>query len=221
MFKWFKKKKEIEIVDSWDKMPLGMFIKIDKLVDADMDEDTKILKAVAILSNKSFEEIESLPLSEAMALVSKTSFLYSDIERGKFKNNLNLGGRQYCVLGSSEEMTAAQFIDFQAISKDVKKMLPEFMAIFIIPKGHKYGDGYNMVQVLNDIENHLTVVEALSMADFFTNAYKRLLKRTLLYYEAEMKVLSLFKKEQMKEIAEQTESMIKELRKTIASYGYH
>lgn len=221
MFKWFKKKKEIEIVDSWDKMSLGMFIKIDKLVDADMDEDTKILKAAAILSNKSFEEIESLPLSEAMALVSKTSFLYSDIERGKFKKNLNLGGRQYCVLGSSEEMTAAQFIDFQAISKDVKKMLPEFMAIFIIPKGHKYGDGYNMVQVLNDIENHLTVVEALSMADFFTNAYKRLLKRTLLYYEAEMKVLSLFKKEQMKEIAEQTESMIKELRKTIASYGYH
>lgn len=221
MFKWFKKKKEIEIVDSWDKMPLGMFIKIDKLVDADMDEDTKILKAAAILSNKSFEEIESLPLSEAMALVSKTSFLYSDIERRKFKNNLNLGGRQYCVLGSSEEMTAAQFIDFQAISKDIKKMLPEFMAIFIIPKGHKYGDGYNMAQVLNDIENHLTVVEALSMADFFTNAYKRLLKRTLLYYEAEMKVLSLFKKEQMKEIAEQTESMIKELRKTIASYGYH
>lgn len=221
MFKWFKKKKEIEIVDSWDKMPLGMFIKIDKLVDADMDEDTKILKAVAILSNKSFEEIESLPLSEAMALVSKTSFLYSDIERRKFKNNLNLGGRQYCVLGLSEEMTAAQFIDFQAISKDIKKMLPEFMAIFIIPKGHKYGDGYNMAQVLNDIENHLTVVEALSMADFFTNAYKRLLKRTLLYYEAEMKVLSLFKKEQMKEIAQQTESMIKELRKTIASYGYH
>lgn len=223
MFKIFKKKKNVDVIDSWEKLPIGLFQEVNKIgEDNNLDEDTKAMKVTALLSNISLEELEKLPLSSAMELVSRTRFLYTPIPTIKFNRNLNLNGKKYRVLGKTEEMTAAQFIDFQGIYKNIDNMLAEFMAIFIVPKGYKYGDDYDMDEVISDIKKDLSVVEALSMANFFISAYKKLWNRTLLFLEARMKVLSLMGKKETKKVAKETEALINQLRQHLNSIiGYH
>lgn len=218
----FKKRKIELLVDSWETMPLGIFQEINKIgANENIDEDTKALMVVALLSNKTLDDIEKLSLSEATKLVAQTSFLYTPIPKIKTRKNLNLNGKKYRIMGKKEEMTAAQFINFQAIYKDINNMLPEFMSIFIIPEGYNYGDDYDMDEVIDDIRNHLSVVEALSLADFFIAVYRRLWNRTLLFLEVKMKVLSIMGKKETKKVAKETEALIKQLRQHLNSIiGY-
>lgn len=220
---WFKKKKNVDVIDSWEKLPIGLFQEINKIgEDNNLDEDTKAMKVTALLSNISLEELEKLPISTAMELVSRTRFLYTPIPTIKFNRNLNLNGKSYKVLSKTEEMTAAQFIDFQGIYKNIDNMLAEFMAIFIIPKGYKYGDDYDMDEVIDDIRKDLTVVEALSMANFFISAYKKLWNRTLLFSKARMRVLSIMGNKEQREIAKQMEKTLTETQALLNSIiGYH
>ena len=216
MFKWFKRKKKSEFINGWDKLPIGKFMEISKVNQSKDDEDTKALKCAAILSNRTLQELEQLPIADAMELVSRTSFLYTEIEEVKLKKNYNLGGRKYVPLRKMEDMVAAQFIDFQSIAHNINEMLPEFLAIFFVPEGHKYGDRkYEMADVISDIKEYLMVEEALSLSNFFVNVYRRYVKRTLLYSEAEMKVMSWLGPKKTREIASQTEKMLKETRERI------
>lgn len=202
------------LYDSWENLPLGLFQEINEIGNENIDEDTKALKVVALLSNSTLEEIENLPISEATKLISQTAFLYTPIPKIKPEKNLNLNGKEYRRLGKREEMTAGQFIEYQGIFPYINKMLPEFMSLFIIPKGYKYGDDYDKNEVIEDIREHLSVVEALSLADFFINAYRKSWMRTLLFYEARMKTISILNKDQRK-IALQTEEVLKGLRKQL------
>ena len=80
----FKKRKIELLVDSWETMPLGIFQEINKIgANENIDEDTKALMAVALLSNKTLDDIEKLSLSEATKLVAQTSFLYTPIPKIK------------------------------------------------------------------------------------------------------------------------------------------
>lgn len=217
MFNIFKKKKQTtNFIDSWSKLPVGKFLEINKISKSKEDEDTKALRCAALLSGKTLRELEDLPIADAMELVSKTAFLYTPIENTELKKNYNLGGRKYVPLRKMEDMVAAQFIDFQSIAHNINEMLPEFLAIFFVPEGHKYGDRkYEMADVISDIKEYLMVEEALSLSNFFVNVYRRYVKRTLLYSEAEMKVMSWIGPKKTREIASQTEKMLKETREKI------
>lgn len=222
MFNIFKKKKQTtNFIDSWDKLPVGKFMEINKISKSKEDEDTKALRCAALLSGKTLRELEELPIADAMELVSKTAFLYTPIENTELKKNYNLGGRKYKPLRKMEDMSAAQFIDFQSVAPNINEMLPEFLAIFFVPEGHKYGDReYELSDVINDIKEHLSVVEALALSDFFVNVYRRYVKRTLLYSEIEMKALSWIGPKETRETAKKTEQTLKQVRALIDSmYG--
>ena len=210
----FKRKKEI--IDNWKYVTLEMLVEINKIGKVIEDEDTKSLKVAALLSGKSLKEIEELPISKAMELISQTRFLYTTPQRVKTKKELNLNGKLYYPLKKTEEMTTAQFIDFHTIVKELDVKLIEFMSLFIIPKGHKYGDGYDMEEVYKDVKT-MSVVEALDLADFFTKAHRKLLKRTLLFSEARMKAISLIGNKEQRKIAKETHKILMELRKNLNS----
>lgn len=218
----FLKKEDPNIIDSWDKMPVGFLKDIHRITsDENLSEDDKSLQAAAVLARLPYDTLLNLPLDEAQALVARTAFLYEKPEKKKIRKTYNLNGRIYVPLMSMEDMTTAQFIDFNSLINDIDERLPEILSIFLIPKGHKYNDGYDKNTVIKDITERLMVTEALGMASFFINGYKKYAMRTLLYSEEALEVAMWKAPKELRPQAKELIKAIRYLREEIrSSYGF-
>ena len=208
------------MITSWKDLDLKRFVEIYKITSSDEDEDTQILKCVGVLNDMTYDEILNLSLNDTAKLVKGTAFLYTRPEKKKVKKYYRLGGKKYFLTKDVSDMTTAQYIDYQSIANISTELLPQFMAIFLIPKGHKYNDGYKLSDAVKDIEKDLSVEEALSLADFFVSKCSRLMKRTLLYLEAQMtteKVLT--KDKEMKKFLTTTIENLKLQRRSLDMCG--
>lgn len=216
----FLKKEDPNIIDSWDKMPVGLLKDIHRITsDENLSEDDKSLQAAAILAHISYDTLLNLPLDEAQELVARTAFLYEKPEK-KIRKTYTLNGRTYIPLMSMEDMTTAQFIDFNSLINDLDERLPEILSIFLVPKGHKYNDGYDKNTVVKDIAERLMVTEALGMASFFINGYKKYVMRTLLYSEAALEVAMWKAPKELRPQAKEVMKALRRLREEIrSSYG--
>ena len=82
------KKEDPNIIDSWDKMPVGFLKDIHRITsDGTLSEDDKSLQAAAILARMPYDTLLNLPLDEAQELVARTAFLYEKPEKKKIKKN--------------------------------------------------------------------------------------------------------------------------------------
>lgn len=220
IFKLFKKE-DPNIIDSWDKMPVGFLKDIHRITsDESLSEDDKSLQAAAILAHISYDTLLNLPLDEAQELVARTAFLYDKPEKKKIRKTYTLNGRTYVPIMSMEDMTTAQFIDFNSLINDIDERLPEILSIFLVPKNHKYNDGYDKNTVVKDIAERLMVTEALGMASFFINGYKKYAMRTLLYSEAALEVTMWKAPKELRPQAKEVMKALRRLREEIrSSYG--
>ena len=217
----FLKKEDPNIIDSWDKMPVGLLKDVHRITsDENLSEDDKSLQAAAILARMPYDTLLNLPLDEAQELVARTAFLYEKPEKKKIRKTYTLNGRTYIPLMSMEDMTTAQFIDFNSLINDLDERLPEILSIFLVPKGHKYNDGYDKNTVVKDITERLMVTEALGMASFFINGYKKYVMRTLLYSEAALEVTMWKAPKELRPQAKEVMKALRRLREEIrSSYG--
>lgn len=175
------------MINNWKDVTLGTHIELYKISNNAFDsEEDKRFKTAAFLNGITYEELLNQPLTATTEMMASTAFLYEKPKPVKIKREYNLNGRIYTPFKDVSEMTTAAYIDYQyTITQNFEEHLIDLMSIILVPKGHIYNDGYDTNQVKEDIKT-LSVVEALGLADFFLNQYRRSLKKTLLYSKAEM-----------------------------------
>ena len=79
-------------------------------------------------------------------------------------------------------LTAGQYIDFQTYTKaGHEDHIVEILSVVLVPKGHRYGDGYEFADVQAAIRQHLCVSDALAVLAFFFVALKDLIGSSLTY----------------------------------------
>lgn len=157
----------------WNDVQLYQFNKIQEALKIENDEE-KIIQIAEILLG---EDVTNLPISEFTKKVQELDFLKEPIPSNVPPKKITVNGRKYyldCLLGN---VSTAQYIDFINHSKtnDVAKML----SVFVIPENHKYNDGYDMLEVINDIYN-LPITVVNDTAFFFGrqyNAYMKIFQR--------------------------------------------
>ena len=171
LFKIFKKK-EKDL--TWDDVSYKTFKKIQ---EADTEADDE--KEYAIMQAIYGEEVFSLPLQEYKEKLNRLKKLFSPIPNDLHVNKVTVNGTTYVFSGVLGDITTAQYIDFMnhAKNKDELKMY----SVFFIPKGHKYNDGYDMIQVFKDLEDFPITI--LNSASFFFNRqldlFNRIFQRSL------------------------------------------
>lgn len=148
----------------WNDVKYYQFEKLQELLKIDNDEERMIEVAQLLLG----EEVLNLPVAEFAKKVKELDFLQSEMPSGIPPKKITVNGRKYfldCLLGN---VSTAQYIDFTNHSKtnDICKML----SVFLIPEGHKYNDGYDILQVMNDIKD-LPVTVVNDTAFFFGRHY--------------------------------------------------
>lgn len=188
---------------TWYDVTLYQFEKLQDLLKIEDEEERMFAIAELLLG----EEVTNLPISEFVSATKRLSFLSEEIETKTPPKNLELNGRKYivdCLLG---RISTAQYIDFQNHLKG--NDIAVTLSVFIIPKGHKYNDGYDMLQVIDDIKSiPIPIVNSLSF--FFSRQFKESMRIFQSYLTKEMKTMNIPKeaKENLIKVVENSVDLI-------------
>ena len=176
------------MITSYEEMSVGIFMEVkDILMDKTTSELEKRVRLLAILNNKSEEEIMGIPISKLTSMVSSMEFLSQQPKTKTPPNEITLNGNVYEIKYDVQNITTAQYIDFQTFIKDYDKYMVELASIVIIPKGKKYNEGYDIVAVQRDIREYMSIVDLSSVCFFFVQLYKGLIQSLTSYSIRQMK----------------------------------
>ena len=172
---------EITIKNNWDDVTWKEYEQIEQILNTDIPSDYKAVHLVSVLTGKSVEELELLPISQFQKLLPALEFLQTEPETHTHKFEYTINGREYDFKGKIDELTTAQYIDYRAYMDEEDKDVIKLMSVFLIPKGHDYNDGYDMEQVKSDIGD-MCWLDVRAAAFFFRawlTAYTLILKSSL------------------------------------------
>lgn len=155
----------------WKDITLRQFNELSQ-VQVDNEEE-KVLEYARIVFG---DEILDLPLSQFAEKIKDLEFMNDEIVEKVPPKKISINNRDYDVTGLLGSITTAQYIDFNNHLKG--KELNRMLSVFIVPKGHKYNDGYDMEEVMEDIlDMPITIVNNLSA--FFLRQYAKSIKAIL------------------------------------------
>ena len=193
---------------NWTDISINQYNNIkDLYLDTDLSDEDRLILQINILFG-----VDALKLktSELHKYVNEMKFLGSKIPKMKLKKEYQLGNNTYTLKKDLRNLTVAQWIDWQNFLKDGSDTdnYANLLSILFFPKGEKeYGENYDIEQVRQDINNHLSIAEAMSISSFFLTYRKALSIRFLLYTKKQILKTPLTK--------EQKKKVKKEFRKLI------
>lgn len=147
---------------TWMDVTLYQFNLLQEVIGIE-DETERVIRLAEVLLG---DEVLNLPLKEFNERVKELSFLKDEVPVQNPPKSIEVNGRKYymdCLLGN---VSTAQYVDFRNHSNVTNPDMAKMLSVFIIPEGHKYNDGYNMIEVIKDI-NDLPIPVVNSAAFFF------------------------------------------------------
>lgn len=202
---------------NWKEISINTFKKLQDVIsdvpvtdDATLNNINSNIAMLSVLCDVDEDTIASLSTSEFVKLVNDSNFL-SDMPKVKITDTYVINGKVYKVFLSLKNMSVAQYIDFQTFYKEYDKYTRELLACFLIPEGKRYGEDYDIAEVITDIGNHMSIVDAHSILFFFVILYQSLTKTILNYSIRDMK--KMMRKEKNKEQRMKMEQAIMEMKK--------
>lgn len=208
------------MITSWSELTIRKFQEINKIQQLYNDEDEKVLRCAAVCAGITYDEIINKPIKETAELISNIAFLYGKPKSRRLKREYIINGKKYIPLKDFQDITTAQFIDFQAISTVCFEMLGEFLAIFMIPEGKKYNTDYRNSDVVEDIYDYFNVEEALALAHFFIKRYVKYVRKTMAYWEAQVTTIRLMTRDkEQKQLMKEVEKQLQNVRKVSYMFG--
>ena len=175
-------------------LPLAKYLKtLEIFNDKNLSDLDKNIEILAIYADTTVDEILKLRPDAVGAYFSDMSNAISSYKpsNSKHPKKININNQVYNVNYNIDKLNMAQYIDFQQtiIKKNYLENLPALLSIFIIPKGHKYNDDYDILELRKVLENNITLDEALSIIFFLKMKSISLIKLKLLYYKLMLKIM--------------------------------
>ena len=193
---------------NWTELSLKKYNDIkDLYLDTELSDEDRLIYQIRILF-----DVDPLKLktTELRNYIDKMKFLGEKVPKVKLKSTYKLGDNVYALKKDLRNLTVAQWIDWQNFLKEGSDTdnYANLLSVFFFPKDvDEYGDGYDIEQVRQDINNYLSIAEAMSIASFFLTYRKTLLLLSLLYTRKETLKAPLTK-EQRKKVKKEFKKLI-------------
>lgn len=207
-------------------LPLAKYLKtLEIFNDASLSDLDKNIEILAIYADTTVDNILKLRpdvVEEYFAEMSNSISSYKP-SNSKRPKKIKINDQVYTINYNIGKLNMAQYIDFQQIivKKNYLENLPALLSIFIIPKGHKYNDDYDIIELRNILENNITLDEALSIIFFSKMKSISLIKLKLLYYRSMLKIMRWTTKDkQTKEMLRMAQNQLSMLESNLTS-TYH
>lgn len=178
------------MIDNYNKLTIGKYLEVKELLSEDMDALEQQASLIAVLNDMDAEDVLDLPLGTYNKLLQSLGFLMElPKPRQAPPTKYKIDGIEYDVMLNIQDMTIAQYIDYQTFLKDGDKYIVELLSVFIIPRGHKYNDGYDIADVQKKIREKLSIIDAVTLSAFFLSISQALISSTVRYSIKRMKRL--------------------------------
>lgn len=203
----------------WDDVSLGLYKKLAEIsTDESLGADEKQVEIAAVLCDCKPEDIWNMGMTDAKALFAQLAWVndFKPDFNKSLKKSYILNGTEYKVSLDINEMSVAGYVDFQNYYGEGidKNNMAEILSCFLIPKGHKYNEGYDVAQVIDDINGYLPFPEAQRICFFFLRKQAASLKAIQIYSTW------MLKKEMRKVKEPQKKAELqKKIKETEALYG--
>lgn len=199
------------MIDSYSKLTIAKYREFTEIELAESDIDA-VVNILSLLTDKSPESIMALPIPEFKELVKKMSFLKERPNLDKCPNSLVINGQKYYIDKDVKNMSVGQYIDYKQYYKeqdDLIKNLHYIMTIFIIPEGHKYGEGYNLADLAEIFNENLSIETAVGISNFFFRKSEKFIRCFLTYLLLKMR--KTVRKEKDKEVKAKMMEAVKQM----------
>lgn len=173
----------MDIIDSFNKLTLGKYDEIKTISqDETLEEVDRVVGIISVLTDVSEEEILHLPIHEFTELSSKIGFLSSEGFQGqRMAKQYKVGEWELIPVTDYRKLETCQYIDFKTYAGDLDNHLVELLSVLLVPKGHRYNEGYDILEVQQAIRDGMTVTDGISVVSFFLTLFKGLIKDSLDY----------------------------------------
>ena len=191
---------DMDIIDSYNKLTLGKYMEIQEVSRNESLEDIdKQVQILSILTGVAEEEILHLPIQDYKELVVKSGFLDPEnINYHPVAKKYILGKFELIPCRDFRKIETCQYIDFQTYAPDLDKYLVEFLSVILVPKGHRYNEGYDILEVQKAIREEMSVSDGVSLAGFFLTWCRKSIKDSLNYSRQEaMRIKDKTKREEI------------------------
>ena len=199
-------KKDISM--NWNDISIKQYNDIKNLyLDTELSDEDRLILQINILFG-----VDALKLktSELHKYINEMKFLGEKVPKMKIKNEYKLGGNVYTLKKELKDVTVAQWIDWQNFLKDGSDTdnYANLLSIFFFPKGEtEYGENYDIEQVRSDINNYLSIAEAMSISSFFL-LWRKISLRLFLLYTKKQILKTPLTKEQKKKVKKEFRKLI-------------
>lgn len=211
------------MITSYKELTISKYKELRKILDEPRGELDLQANVIAVLCDMSVEDVYALPLTKYEDLVRKTAFIINKPQlNGRIPDKVKIGEMVCEFTKNTNKLTAGQYIDYQTyVSKPEKEQdIAAILSCFLVPKGMKYCDGYDVVEIISWLNEHMSMYDALNVCFFFRKKSLKSIKRSLIYLESMMRVMR--RKEKNQEAMEKMEIAIKDLqalRKSLQESG--
>lgn len=156
------------MIDNYAKLPIGKYLQLCA-IDPTLPDIDRQVEMVSILTDTPVDDLLNMPVPEYSALAGCTAFLGEEPPQPQERvlKEYRLGGLTLIPVTDIRKMTTAQFIDFQTYIQEQDKHDIDILSVFLIPKGCKYNDGYDIMDVQAAIRDNLSLLHAQDLRAFF------------------------------------------------------
>ena len=181
---------------NWTNISLKKYIELkDLYLDPEITDEDRLLYQIKILF-----DIEPLKLkpTELHKYINEMRFLCEKVPKVKLKSTYKLGQNTYVLKKDLKDFNVSMWIDFQNFLKEGSDIdnYAKLLSVFFFPEGEtEYAENYDIEQVRQDINNHLSIADASSLAAFFLTYRRALLIRSLIYTKRKISKTPLEKTE--------------------------
>lgn len=175
------------MITSYSNLPMGKYQRVIEALAANKDEIDAHATMLAIINDMTTDEVMNLPLPEYQAMSERVSFLLEPLPKvkGRICKEYKFGDMVLIPTTDVKKFTAAQYIDYQQMVKEENRMV-EVMSTLLIPRGHKYAQGYDIADVHKVIAEYMSVAEVMELSAFFLRKFKDSICSTLSSLELDL-----------------------------------
>ena len=173
----------MDIIDNYNRLTIGQFMEIQEISNNDSLEDIdKQVQILSVLTGMPEEEILHLPITEYKTLVARSAFLDPEnIPYHPIAKRYLVGGFELIPVKDFRKVETCQYVDFQAYAPDLNKYMVEFLSVILVPKGHRYNEGYDILDVQKAIREEMSVSDGVSLSAFFLTSLRQSIANSLNY----------------------------------------
>ena len=173
----------MDIIDSYNKLTLAQYQEIQAVQKDESQEDIdKHTRILSILTGMPEDELMHLPITEYTELSAKARFLTAEgFQAGRMAKKYIIGGMELVPVTDFRKLETAQYIDFQTYAGDLDKYMAELISVLLVPKGHRYNEGYDIIELQGHIRQEMSVADGATIVGFFLTWCGRSIRDSLNY----------------------------------------